>query len=346
MDEVDDASIVLVDPEHPCAPDLLREATNKVVLHYSWVNKSLISGRPLVESSNWGDCRVTPENITSHFSYVPPPTPSNTQLQTPRPTPEDRSHNFSTPSRFPQNSAGIVPPLSQPPYTPTPSHWNCDPVMLQQQTPQLPPTNQVVSYNPQPTQSPSVFSPFPTSQPADMAQMVYGQQPAWPPFHPGMFGMVQPPTVDDVRRACEVLMWFQRPPMYQQLPPPPTPTQPNPTPHSPTPHPPSAVGTQLESSTPPEFPAIATLPCRDDSHDALPDLGDPPAGPPPDSRTRSASPQVPSVETPSHPPFDNAVEPPTTPKLFQHADGESIKFCVPVTTKMRGKMAQIFRVRF
>lgn len=346
---MDDASIILVDPEHPCALDLLREAASKIVLHYSWVNKSLNAGRPLVESSNWGDCQVTPDNINHNFAYVPPPAPSNTQLQTPRPTPENRSYNFSTPV-YSQSSAGITPP-----YTPTPLHWNRDPVMLQQQTPQLPPTNQVAPYNPQPMQSPSMFPPFPMSQPADTGTMVYGQQSPWTPFHPGVFGMIQPPTLEDLRRAYEVMMWFQRPPMYQQLPPPPTPTQPgpgfHPNPPPSTQNPPNTIGTQSEVPTVPETSLIATRSCQDStsSHDTLLDLGDPPAGPPTD---RSSSPQVQPMDILPPLPSDDATGPSTIstalhthPKLFEHDVGKPIMFCIPIILKKRGKIAEIFRVR-
>lgn len=358
MDEVDDASIILVDPEHPAAPDLLRVAASKVVLHYSWVNKSLNAGHTLVESSNWGDCKVTPDNINDNFGYVPPPAPSNPQLQTPRPTPENRLYNFSTPSSFSQGSAGITPPSSQPPYTPTPSHWNRDPLMLQQ-TPQLPPTNQVAPYNPQLMQSHNVFSPFPMSQPADTNAMVYGQQPAWPPFHPGAFGVIQPPTLDDLRRAYEVMMWFQRPAMYQQLPPPPTPTQPGPAFHPPPPpptqNPPSIIGTQPEAPKVPGTTVAATLSRQDStsSNDTLPDLGDPPGCHPPDSFTFPSSPPVQPVPIPPPLPPNNTAGPSTIPtptvthpKLFEHDVGKPIMFCIPIILKGRGRIAEIFRVSF
>lgn len=350
MDDMEDASIILVDPEHPCALDLLQGAANKVVLHYSWVNKSLNAGYPLVGSNNWGDCQVTPDNVNHNFAYVPPPTPSNPQLQTPRPTPENRSYNFSTSSSFSQSSAGITPP-----YTPTPSHWNRDPVMLQQQTPQLSLASQVAPYNPQPMQSPSMFPPFPMSQPADMGTMVYGQQPPWPPFHPGAFGVIQPPTLEDLRRAYEVMMWFQRPAMYQQLPPPPTSTQSGPTFHPnlppPTPNPTSTTDVQPEVPKVPETSAVVTLSCQDStsSHDALPNLG----GPPPDSSNLLTSPQVQPMDILPHPPSNNAAELSTIPtplhthpKLFEHDVGKSIMFCIPIILKKRGRIAEIFRVIF
>lgn len=358
MDEVEDASIILIDPEHPGALDLLREAANKVVLHYSWVNKSLNAGYPLLESSNWGDCKVTPDNINNDFGYIPPPPPSNPQLQTPRPTPENRSYNFSTSSQYPQNSAGITPPSSQPPYTPTPSHWNRDSTMLQQQTPQSTPTNQVAPYNSQPMQSPGMFSPFPMSQSADMGTMVYGQQPPWPSFHSGTLGMIQPPTLEDFRRAYEVMMWFQRPPMYQ-LPPPSTPAQPGstfqPPPPPPTQKPPSVIGTQPETSKMPEIPAVATLTRRDSasSNDILPDLGDPPGGLQPEISIQPTSPHMqPAIISPPSPP-DNTAGPSmistalhTHPKLFEHDIGKPIMFCVPIILKGRGRIAEIFRVCF
>jgi hypothetical protein len=359
MDEVEDASIILVDPEHPGALGLLREAANKAVLHYSWVNKSLNAGHPLLESNNWGDCKVTPDNIDSDFGYIPPPPSSNLQLQTPRPTPENRLYNFSTPSQYSQGSAGITPPSSQPPYTPTPSQWNHDSVMLQQQT-QLPLTNPVAPYNSQPTQSPGMFVPFPMSmsQPADTGTMMYGQQPPWPPFHSGTLGMMQPPSLEDVRRAYDIMMWFQRPSMYQ-LPPPSTLTQPGsafqPPPPPPNQKPPSIIDTQLETPKVPEVPAIVALSRRDSasSNDILPDLGDPPGGLQPEISTLPSSPQIQPAIISSPPPSDNAAGPSmihtplhTHPKLFEHAVGKSIMFCVPIILKGRGRIAEIFRVCF
>lgn len=348
---MDDASIILVDPEHEGTTGLLQEVTNKVVLHYSWVNKSLISGRPLVESDNWGDCKVTLDNVNDDFGHVPPHTPLNLQLQTPRPTPENRSRNISTLSVFSQNPAGIPPPSSQPPGTPTPSQWNRDPVMLHPQTPQLPLMNPVGSYTPQPIQSPSMFTPFPTPQPADMGAVIYGQQPPWPHFRPRI---IQPPTMEELHHAYEVLMWFQRPTMYQQLlPPPPPPTQPSPTFHPPAQPLPSTAGIQLEGPTVPEGSITATLSRHDStaSHDTLPDLGDPPAGPPPDSPPSPASSLVQPVYVPLCPPSDGPAGP-REPKLFEYRTGESndsfksILFCIPITVKIRGRLAEIFRVRF
>jgi hypothetical protein len=354
VDEVEDAAIVLIDTELPGASDLLCEAASKVVLHYSWVNKSLNAGGPLLETSNWGDCRVTPENISQDFGYVPPPPSSNPQLQTPRPTPEDHPYSFSTPSRFSQSSAGLAPPSSQPPYTPTPSQWSLESMMLQQQTPQLPPASQVVPYSSQPTQQPSMF-PFPMSQPTDIGAMTHGQQPAWSPFHPGPYGMVQPPTMEDVRRAYEIMMmmWFQRPPMHQQFPPPPTPTQPNPTFHPPPPppaqNPSNTVNTQLEAPRV-SGTAVTVMVSRQDSTSSN-DPGDFSGGPSSEALlTHSLVRQDP---TPPYPPPDNTagqltVSTPSRihPKLFEFDVGKSMMFCVPIILKNRGKIAEIFRVSF
>lgn len=267
-------------------------------------------------------------------------------------------YNFSTPSQYSQGSAGITPPSSQPPYTPTPSHWNRDSVILQQQAPQLPPTNQIAPYNSQPMQSPGMFS-FPMSQPAEMGTMVYGQQPPWTSFsHPGTVGMVQPPTLEDFRRAYEIMMWFQRPAMYQ-LPPPQTPTQHGPTlqppPPPPTQNPPSIIGTQPEIPKVPEIPATAPLSRRNStsSNDILPDLGDPPGGLQPEIATLPNSPQTePAIISPPSPQNDTTgpsmIPTPshTHPKLFEHAVGKPIMFCVPIILKGRGRIAEIFRVCF
>ena len=322
--------MVLVDPEHPAAPGLLQEATNKVALHYSWVNKSLNVGRPLLESDNWGDCKVTPDNIRDDFGYVP--LPSNLQLQTPRPTPEDRQYNFSTPV-FSQGSVSAMPPSSQPPYTPTPSQWGLESIMSQRQTPQLPPPNQVAPYNSQQVQSPNPFSSFPLSQPADMGTMVYSQQPPWSSFHPGTVGMVQPPTLEDFRRAYEVMMWFQRPTVYQQLGAPPTPTQSasafQSPPPPPTQNPPSIIGIQLETPN------------------------DPPNDLQSENSTLPTPPQIqPVIISPPSPPYI-APEPSmvpeslrTHPRLFEHAVGKPVMFCVPIIVKDRGRIAEILRVSF
>lgn len=359
---MEDASIILVDPEHPSTPDLLREAATKAVLHYSWVNKSLNAGRPLLESSNWGDCRVTPDNINNDFGYVPPPPPSNPQLQTPRPTPENRSYDFSMQSRFSQGSTAVTPPSSQPPHTPTPSHWPLGSTMLQQQTPQLPPANQIAPYNSQLMQPPSMFSPFPGSQPTDMSAMTHGQQPAWSPFHPvhpGPYNMVQPPTLEDFRRAYEVMMmWFQRPAVYPQLPPPPPPIQPNPVFHPPPPpptqNPPSLIRTQSGVPKMPVTSASTVISRQDsiDSSDTFPDPGDLPSGPPPGPSHLSACLPIQS-EFSSSPLPDDITESPmmatplhTHPRLFEHAIGKPIMFCVPIILKNRGKLAEIFRVSF
>ena len=356
MDEVEDASVVLLDPELPGALDLLRKAADKIVLHYSWVNKSLNDGHPLVESSNWGDCRVTPDNINNDFGYVPPPPPSNPQLQTPRPTPEGRSYNLFTSSRYPQGSAGIVPPSSQPPYTPTPSHWSPDSLTPQHQTQQFPSTNQVATYNSQPMQPPNMFSQFPMSQPTDIGTMTYNQQPAWPPFHSGPYGTIQPPTIEDLQRAYELMMmWFQRP-MYPQLPAPPTPTQSN----TPFNFPPpsltqnmSRASTQLEAPRAPGSP-IATVMSRPDSADSgspLLDLGDFSGGPSSQTSALAISPFTQSENISSPPPLNSPTGPATLltpfrslPKLFEHDVGKPIMFCVPIILKNRGKIAEIFRV--
>jgi hypothetical protein len=323
-----------------------------VVLHYSWVNKSLIAGHPLVESSNWGDCKVTPDNVNSNFGYVPPPTSSNFQLQTPRPTPENRSYSFSTPSSFSQGSACVMPPSSQP-HTPNPSRWPPDPVMLQQQTPQLPPANQFTPYNSQLMQPPNVFSPFPMSQPTDTGTMTYSQQSAWPSFQPGQYNMVQPsPTLEDFRRAYEVMMmWFQRPAMYQQLPPPPTPTQSNPfhpPPPPPTQDPPSISRAQLDAPRISGSP-FATMMSRQDSMNSndTHDLGDLSAGLPPGTPSLSVPPHVESEPIPTPPPLDITAGPSvihTHPKLFEYDVGRPMMFCIPITLKNRGKIAEIFRV--
>ena len=360
MDEVEDTSIVLIDPELPGAPDLLREAASKIVLHYSWVNKSLYAGHPLVEPSNWGDCRVTPDNINSNFGYVPPPPPSNPQLQTPRPTPESRFHGLSSPSRYSQGSAGIVPPSSQPPCTPTPSYWSPDSVMLQQQqTPQLPPTNQFSPYNSQPVQPTNMFSPFPMSQSTEVGTMTHSQQPPWSPFHSGPYSTVQSPTVEDLRRAYDLMvMWFQRPPMYPQLPPPPAPTQPNTAfcvpPPPPTQNPPS-TGTQLEDLRVPVTPVAATMSRQDttDSSSATPDLGDLSGGSSHDTSALTAfsfsQPEAVLPPPTFNDPATSAAFPAPThthPKLFEHDVGKPIMFCVPIILKNRGKIAEIFRVGY
>lgn len=355
MDELEEASIVLIDPELPGAPDLLREAASKIVLHYSWVDKSVNVGHPLVESNNWGDCRVTPDNINDNFGYFPPP--PNPQLQTPRPTPENRSYSFSTPSWYSQGSSGIVPPSSQPRYTPTPSHWTPDPVMLERQKPQLPPT-QVSPYSSQPMQPPSLFSPFPMSQPTDMSTMTYGQQSPWSSFQSGSYGTVQQPTIEDLRRAYELMvMWFQRPPMYQQLLPPPTPTQSNAAfqlpPLLPTESSPS-TSTQSEAPRVPGT-SLSTILSRQDPIDsigAFPNLGDLSGGSSKNSTLPVSSSMEPEVIS-SPLPLNNDAWPATLPtplhthpKLFEHDVGKPIMFCVPIILKNRGKIAEIFRASF
>jgi hypothetical protein len=353
VDEVEDASVVLIDPELPGALDLLSKAASKIVLHYSWVEKSLKFGYPLVESSNWGDCRVTPNNINNNFGYFPPPPPSNPQLQTPRPTPESRSYDFFTPSRHSQGSAGSVPSSSQPPYTPTPSHWSPDSVTLQQQAQQLPPTSQVAAYNSQPMQPPSMFPQFPMSQSTDIGTMTHNQQPAWSPFNSGPYGTIQPPTIEDLQRAYELMMmWFQRP-MYQQLPPPPTPIQPStvfyPPPFPPTQNPPG-TSTQPEAPRVPGIPAATIMSHQDstDSNSPLLDLGDFSGGPSSQTSALAAASFIQSEAIPSPPPLDNPQGPATLlhthPKLFEHDVGKPVMFCVPIILKNRGKIAEIFRV--
>ena len=361
MDELEDASIALIDNELPTALDLLQMATGKIVLHYSWVNKSLNIGYPLLESSNWGDCIVTPDNINNAFAYVPPPPSSNPQLQTPRPTPESRSFNLSTPSRFSQGSTGVAPPSSQPPYTPTPSHWPPEPTTLQQQTTQPPPTSQVAPYNPLPIHSPSIFSSFPMSQPTDRSMMPYSQPPPWTPFHPGSYGMIQQPTVEDVRRAYEVMMmmWLQRPPVPQQLPLPPPPTQPDPSFHPPpflAPQNPQSVVSACPDASRAQSTPVAPEVSRQDlanSNNVPQNLGDLQGGPSPDIFNLPSSSPVQPDPIPSPPPPGDAaslstIPPPlhTHPKLFEHDVGKPIMFFVPSTLKKRGKIAEIFRVIF
>ena len=358
MDELKDASIVLIDTELPTAPDLLREATGKIVLHYSWVNKSLNTGHPLPESSNWGDCIVTPDNINNAFPYVPPPPSSNPRLQTPRPTPEGCSFELSTPSGFSQGSTGVASPSSQSPYIPTPSHWPPKPMMLQQRNPQPSLANQVAPCNPQHIQPPSVLFPFSMSQPADWSTMPYGQPSPWIPPHSGPFGMIQQPTVEDVRRAYEVIMmmmWFQT----QQLPPPPPPTQAGPSFYPPPllvpRNPPSVIGAHPDASR-----AQATSIAPDASHQGsinfnnvprnlddsrgglFPGISDLPTSSPVQLGPTSSPPQSGDTAGPS------TILPPlrTHPKLFEHDVGKPIMFFVPSTLKKRGMIAAIFRVNF
>ena len=351
MDDVEDASILLIDPELPGARGLLQEAASKVVLHYSWVFKSLNAGNPLLEIRNWGDCRVTLENINGDFGYVPPPPPSNSQLQTPRPTPENRSCSFSTSPGFPQSLANTTPPSSQPSHTPTPSHWPLNPVATQQIPSQQPSTSQVVPYNLQLMQPPSMF---PMSQPTNGNTMTYGHQPIWPP---GSYSMIQPPTVEEFRRAYEIMMWFQRPQIFQPLPPPTTPTQPGPIFRSPPPPPtenqPGTISTLFETPRMLGTPAT-TITQRQDSTDsdgALPGPGNSPGGPSPEASIFPVPPTL-SEPIPPPPPFDisgpstSSVPLQTHPKLFEHEIGRPIMFCVPITLKARGKIAEIFRVGF
>ena len=62
----------------------------------------------------------------------------------------------------------------------------------------------------------------------------------------------------------------------------------------------------------------------------LPDQGNPPAGPPPDSPLETFT-----APTPLH----------VHPKLFERDVNNPIMFCVPIVLKERGRLAGIFRVR-
>ena len=358
MDELEDTSIVLIDTELPTAPSLLREATGKIVLHYSWVNKSLNTGRPLLEPSNWGDCIVTPDNINNAFPYVPPPPSLNPRLQMPRPTPEGCSFELSTPSGFSQGSTGVAPPPSHSPHIPTLSHWPPKPTMLQQWTPQPSLANQVAPCNPQQIQPPSVLFPFSMSQPAGWSTMPYGQPSPWTPFHSGPFGMIQQPTVGDVRRAYEVMMmmmWFQT----QQLPPPPPPTEAVPSFYPPPllvpQNPPSVIGAYPDAS---RTQAILVSPdvSRQDStnfNNVPRNLDDPRGGLFPGTPDLPTSSPVQVDPTSSPPPSGDTAGPSTIlpslhthPKLFEHDVGNPIMFLVPSTLKKRGEIAAILRVNF
>ena len=326
---MDSTVIVLVDPEHRRTRHLLRGAANKIVLHYSWVDRSLNSGHPLVESNNWGGCKVTLDNINDIPGYVLPPDPSNLRLQTSRPAPVDRSHNLSTFYEFPQVSGSVTPPSSQPQSTATPSRTT------------------------QTTRSPGVFPPFPTSRPADMGTMAHGQHPGWPPPHPEEFDMIRPPTQEELRCAHRVMMWFQRLSPYQQLPIPPTTTKSGPIFYRQTQPPPGGVGIQLENPTEAGAQDVAALSHQDstNSRGALPDPVDPPAGPPPNGPPLPTSPQVQSVKILPSPPPDNrhrltVIPAPahTYTKLFEHDVKKPMMFYVPIVLKRRGRLAEIFRV--
>lgn len=357
MEDLDDASILLVDPGHPGVLDLLRVAakSNKVVLHYSWVDESLLAECPLVESSNWGNCRVTLDNLNSNFDSVLPSARSNLQLQTPPRMSEYRSYSFPTPSRFSQDSTGITPPASQPPRILAPSHRNHGPVM---QTPQLSLTNQAAPYNSQPMQSLNMFSPSPVSRSTDMGGVVYGQQQPWSQFRPRTSGVVQPPTLEDLRRAYEVMVWFHRLATSRRLPPPPVPTQLGPA-FQPPPPPqirslPSVAGTHSEVPRVPGIPVTATLSRQDSttSNGILLGMNDPP-GSQPETSVLPTSSQIkpltillpPRQYNPAGPSM--ILTPPHThPKLFEHAVGKPIMFFVPIILKERGRIAEIFRVSF
>ena len=271
-----------------------------------------------------------------------------------RPTSENHSHDFSTPSRHSQDSTVVVPPSSQPPYIPTLSNWSPDSVMLQQQMPQSPLTNQVSSYNSQPMQPPGVFSLFPMSQPTDMA---YSQQQPLSPLHLGPYGAVQSSTIEDLQCAYELMMmWFQRPPIHQPLPPPPTPTQPSTTFHiplcPPTKNPP--ISTQLEAFKVPDTPVPMIIPRQGstDLSSALLDLGNLSGGLSSDAFDSPTPSSIQSEATPLSLPLDDPgpvallAPPHTHPKLFEHDVGKPIMFCVPIILRNCGKIAEIFRVSF
>ena len=88
-------------------------------------------------------------------------------------------------------------------------------------------------------------------------------------------------------------------------------------------------------------------------HGALPDHGSPPAGPPPDGSLLPTSPHSQSVQIPPPQSPDNPHELPAAPaqlhshpKLFEHDVKKPIMFCVPIILRERGRLAEIFRVRF
>ena len=172
--------------------------------------------------------------------------------------------------------------------------------------------------------------------------------------------MIQPPTAGELLRAHEIIMWFQRPQIFQQLPPLTTPTHPSPIFHSPPPPPPpptqnqpGAISTLFETPRTLGTPATTIIQPQDstDSNGALPGPGDPSGGP---SLKVSIFPVLPvlSEPVPLLSPLDIA-GPPTSsvplqthPKLFEHKIGKPIMFCVPITLRTRGKIAEILRVGF
>jgi len=284
---------------------------------------------------------VTSDNINNAFPYVPPPPSSNPQLKTPQPTPE--AFDLSTPSGCSQGSTGVAPPSSRPPYTPTPSRWP------------LEPANRVAPCNPQGIHLSSMFMPFSTSQPTAGSVMPYGQPP-WSPFHSGPYGMIQQPTLEDFRRAYEVMMimWFQRPPMPQQ-----PPLQPPPTQASPSPYPPPILAPQNPqsgiSAHPDASRARANPVSLDLSRQGSTNFNNVPRNP--GDLQGGLFPGTPNLPTSSpvqidlipRPPQsgDTATVPPllrTRPELFEHDVGKPIMFFVPSTLRKRGKIAEIFRV--
>ena len=217
---------------------------------------------------------------------------------------------------------------------------------LQQQTNQAIRVNHVVS--PQPTEPPGVFPPFPASHSAGMGTTAHDQELGWPSVRSEEFGAIQPPTQEDIRCAHRVLMWFQRLSPYQQFPPPPTMNNPGLTFNPQTRPLPSGVGAEVGGPTVPGAPDVAAL-----SHGTLLDPDDPQPGPPLHGPLLPTSPRVRPANIPPPPSLDNprglsvVLTPSRThPKLFEHDVGKPIKFCVPIVLKRRGKLAQIFRVRF
>lgn len=151
--------------------------------------------------------------------YVQPPPSSSPQFQMPRPTPG--FYGCSTNPRFLQGSTSIAPLSSQSPCIPMQSYVLSNPAMLLQQAPQFPSTNQVAPHNSHLTQPPGVFSPFLVSWPTEGA-MARGQQTILFPSNPSPHGTIQPPTMEDLRRAHDLMamVWFLGSSMHHQLPPP------------------------------------------------------------------------------------------------------------------------------
>jgi len=167
---------------------------------------------------------------------------------------------------------------------------------------------------------------------------------------------LQPPTLEDLRRAYEIIMWLRGPSVFQQLPPPPTPTQPGltfPPPPPPARHRPGTIGSVFVTTTVPGTPVAATLPHRGSisSGDLLPD----PSGLPDCIILEGSTlPTPPPVQSILPPPLPGPVAGPpmllapihTHPKLFEHVVGKPFMFCVPIVLKNRGRIAEIFRVSF